>query len=115
MRVIAFLAAGFLAASPAYAHHGWSAYDASKQQDVTGTVVELKWEQPHGIVWIDSGGKRLEIWLSPIQRMVDRGLMKSALATGKTITVDAQPSTVNKDEWKALAIKVDGKEVDLMR
>jgi hypothetical protein len=115
MRLITFAIAAAFVAAPASAHHGWSAYDASKQQNVTGTVTELKWEQPHGIVWIDSGGKRLEVWLSPIQRMVDRGLMKDALSTGKTITIDAQPSTVNKDEWKAHSITIDGKTVDLMR
>jgi hypothetical protein len=31
----------------AWAHHGWEAYDAAKQQKVTGTIAELKWEQPH--------------------------------------------------------------------
>jgi hypothetical protein len=99
----------------AFAHHGWSAYDPAKEQKVTGKVAELKWEQPHAILWIDSGGKKLEVWLSPLQRMVDRGLRKEALAAGKTITVLAQPSTVNADEWKAINISVDGKEFDLMR
>ena len=100
---------------PAWAHHGWSAYDSAKEQKVSGKVTELKWEQPHAIVWIDSNGKKLEVWLSPLQRMVDRGLRKEALAAGKTITVLAQPSTVNASEWKAINISVDGKEFDLMR
>lgn len=99
----------------AWAHHGWEAYDASKQQKVSGTIAELKWEQPHAVLWINSGGKKQEIWLSPLQRMVDRGLTKDALTAGKTITVEAQPHAKNVNEWKAQNITVDGKTFDLMR
>src|SRR5262245_44052711 len=120
MRIIAIgvIAAGLVAAplmQTAWAHHGWSGYDASKQQKVTGKITELKWEQPHAVLWLDVGGKKTEVWLSPLQRMVDRGLSKEALSAGKTITVDAQPSLKAGGEWKALAIKVDGKDFDLMR
>jgi hypothetical protein len=115
MRIVvaALVAAGL--SGTAWAHHGWASYDATKEQKVTGKITELKWEQPHAILWVDSGGKKLEVWLSPLQRMVDRGLRKEALATGKTVTVLAQPSTVNASEWKAINISVDGKEYDLMR
>jgi hypothetical protein len=115
MRIVvaALVAVGLSGA--AWAHHGWSSYDPSKEQKVSGKITELKWEQPHAIVWIDSGGKKLEVWLSPLQRMIDRGLRKEALTAGKTITVLAQPSTVNAAEWKAINISVDGKEFNLMR
>ena len=107
--------AGAANAIPAWAHHGWESYDASKQQKVTGTITELKWEQPHAILWIDVKGARQEVWLSPLQRMVDRGLQKEALSAGKTVTVEVQPHSKNANEWKALAITVDGKDVNLMR
>jgi hypothetical protein len=115
MRIVALalVAAGLSGA--AWAHHGWSSYDAAKQTKLTGTVAELKWEQPHAILWVTLEGKRLEIWLSPLQRMVDRGLKKEALSVGKTVMVDAQPSTVKGGEWKAQSISVDGKLYDLMR
>lgn len=120
MRIIATaLAAAVLSSAAitgtASAHHGWESYDAAKQQKVSGKITELKWEQPHAILWVDSGGKKLEVWLSPLQRMVDRGLLKEALAAGKTVTVDAQPHSKNANEWKALAINVDGKDYNLMR
>ncbi|MDP3494557.1 MAG: DUF6152 family protein [Hyphomonadaceae bacterium] len=102
-------------AGAAWAHHGWESYDAGKQQNVTGTIAELKWEQPHAVLWVNSGGKKLEVWLSPLQRMVDRGLTKDALTSGKTVTVDAQPHTQKVNEWKALGITVDGKSYNLMR
>jgi hypothetical protein len=47
--------------------------------------------------------------------MADRGLKKEALANGKTVTVEAQPRIDNANEWKALAIAVDGKDYNLMR
>jgi len=120
MRIIATalvsaMIAGAAVTGAAWAHHGWESYDAAKQQKVTGTIAELKWEQPHAILWVNSGGKKLEVWLSPLQRMVDRGLKKEALNAGKTVTVDAQPHTKNANEWKALAITVDGKDFNLMR
>lgn len=102
-------------AGAAWAHHGWESYNSAKQQKVTGTIAELKWEQPHAILWVNSGGKKLEVWLSPLQRMVDRGLTKDALAVGKSVTVDAQPHTQKVNEWKAQRIAVDGKTYDLMR
>lgn len=119
MRIIAVISAvalvGAAITGTAWAHHGWEAYDSAKQRQVTGTIAELKWEQPHAILWVNSGGKKLEVWLSPLQRMVDRGLTKDALAAGKTVTVDAQPHAQKVNEWKALAITVDGKAYNLMR
>lgn len=119
MRIVAIALAAALSAATitgtAFAHHGWSAYDSQKQQKVTGKITELKWEQPHAILWVNKDGQRHEIWLSPLQRMVDRGLSKDALTVGKTITVDAQPHTKNANEWKAHSIVVDGKTFDLMR
>ena len=119
MRIIATIAAAAVSAvaitGTAFAHHGWDAYDEAKQQKVTGTIAELKWEQPHAILFVTVGGKKQEVWLSPLQRMVDRGLQKEALKVGKTVTVDAQPHSQRANEWKALAITVDGKDFNLMR
>jgi Family of unknown function (DUF6152) len=115
MRIVAIAAIATALTGAAWAHHGWDSYDAAKQQKLTGTIAELKWEQPHAILWVNSEGKRLEVWLSPLQRMVDRGLNKEALTAGKTVTVEAQPHTKNANEWKALSIKVDGKDYNLMR
>jgi len=64
---------------------------------------------------VNSGGKRLEVWLSPLQRMVDRGRSKDALSIDKTVTVDAQPHTKNVNEWKAQSVMLDGTTYDLMR
>ncbi len=115
MRIAIAALASLALAGTAWAHHGWASYDPVKQQKVTGTITELKWEQPHAILWIDVKGVKQEVWLSPLQRMVDRGLQKEALSAGKSVTVEVQPHTKNANEWKALAITVDGRDVNLMR
>lgn len=118
MRIVAIALAAVLSTAAvtgtAFAHHGWDAYDSTKQQKVTGKITELRWEQPHAILFIDVAGKKQEVWLSPLQRMVDRGLQKEALSKGKTVTVEVQPHTKNANEWKAQAINVDGKDFNLM-
>jgi Family of unknown function (DUF6152) len=115
MRIVVASIAAVVLSGTAFAHHGWDAYDSTKQQKVTGTISELKWEQPHAVLFVNVGGKKQEIWLSPLQRMVDRGLQREALSVGKTVTVEVQPHARNADEWKALAITVDGKDFNLMR
>ncbi|MEY2758512.1 MAG: hypothetical protein RIR33_2290 [Pseudomonadota bacterium] len=118
MRFVAIIAAALSTAAiagTAFAHHGWDAYDEAKQQKVTGTVAELRWEQPHAVLFITVAGKRNEVWLSPLQRMIDRGLKREAMSVGKTVTVEVQPHLKNANEWKALAITVDGKDFNLMR
>ena len=44
------LAVALAGATAALAHHGWSGYDASKPQTVTGTIKVSGYEHPHGYV-----------------------------------------------------------------
>jgi hypothetical protein len=97
----------------AYAHHGWSSYDASKTVKITGKLDEVKWENPHAMAYITHDGKKAEIYLAPISRMVARGLQKEALAIGKTVALEAYPSTANANEFRAERITVDGKTVEM--
>lgn len=115
MRILAVAALAIAMPAAAYAHHGWESYDASKQTKITGTIAEVKWENPHAMAYLNHDGKRLEVYLAPLARMDQRGLKKEALAVGKTVTIDAQPSTKNANEWKAVSITVDGANYDMMR
>ena len=110
--VIIAIIAGLLPLG-AYAHHGWSSYDASKTVTITGELDEVKWENPHAMAYVTHEGKRAEIYLAPISRMVSRGLEKDALAVGKTVTLEAYPSTSNASEFRAERITVDGKTIEL--
>jgi hypothetical protein len=99
----------------AYAHHGWSTYDEAKQTKLTLPVEKVSFGNPHAEMWSTRDGKPVYVILSPPARMVERGLTSKDLTVGKTVTVDVQPSTSSQGEWKALAITVDGKTVNLMR
>jgi hypothetical protein len=43
-----------LLVGPAYAHHSFAMFDANKTENVTGTVKEFEWINPH--VWLHVAG-----------------------------------------------------------
>jgi hypothetical protein len=108
--------AALLASSPAaFAHHGWTAFDSARQQELTGVIERMAFANPHGEVWLTVEGKKLYVELSPPARMVARGLVADDLKVGTTVTVEAQPSLNDATAWKAQAITVAGKTYSLMR
>jgi hypothetical protein len=115
MRAIILALAVAALPAAAYAHHGWASYDSAKQTKLTAKIDKVAFANPHGEIWMTVEGKQLYVLLSPPGRMVDRGLLAKDLTVGKTVTVEAQPSTVNANEWKAINITVDGKNYNLMR
>jgi hypothetical protein len=115
MRAIILALAVATLPAAAYAHHGWASYDSAKQTKLTAKIDKVAFTNPHGEIWMTVEGKQLYVLLSPPGRMVDRGLNAKDLTVGKTVTVEAQPSTVNAGEWKAVSITVDGKNYNLMR
>jgi hypothetical protein len=90
-------AASVAAASAASAHHSASAFDASKEVTVKGTITELEWKNPHIYFTIETTGadgrpvlQRVEV--QPISSVQTMGLRKDMLAPGSTITLRANPS-----------------------
>lgn len=41
------LAAGVLLAAPVLAHHGWSSFDQDKPLYLSGTLTQVRWQNPH--------------------------------------------------------------------
>jgi hypothetical protein len=109
------LAAVSTAPQAAWGHHGWTAFDAAKQTQLTGVIERVTFANPHGEIWITVEGKKLYVELSPPARMVARGLVAEDLKVGSTVTVDAQPNLQDATSWKAQAIVVAGKSYNLMR
>lgn len=97
----------------AWAHHGWSAYDAKKAVTVNTALAEVRYRNPHAEVEVDHEGRRWLIILAPISRMESRGLPNDALAKGKKITIEAYPRTDGTAEMRAERITVDGKTIEL--
>lgn len=96
------------------AHDGWRPYDATGTIKITAPLAEVMWESLNLKVFVTHQGVRKEIFLAPVARMATRGLEQDALVVGKTITVEAYPSTQNANELRAERITIDGKVVELM-
>lgn len=97
----------------AWAHHGWSSYDAQKVLKFDAELAEVRYRNPHAEVEVDREGKRWVVVLAPISRMEARGLPGDALKTGKTVTIEGYPRTDGTAEIRAERITVDGKTIEL--
>jgi hypothetical protein len=92
--MLTFLLIVFAGSVPVMAHHSFAAeYDDTKPIKVTGTVTKVEWQNPHIWFYVDvkgDDGKVVNYAFSggaPGQLM-RRGIMKSAIQPGMTITVD---------------------------
>lgn len=114
-RTAALAAALSLAAfaGTASAHHGWSSYDDSKPVEVTGKVVESRYENPHATIRVEAGGKRWLAILAPVSRMQARGATQEKVAVGREVTLVGYPSKEHADEMRVERIKLDGQTVEL--
>lgn len=102
-----------LATASAWAHHGWSSYDANKLVTLNSPLAEVRYRNPHAEVEVDHDGKRWLVILAPISRMESRGLPSDALAKGKKVTIEAYPRSDGTAEMRAERITVDGKTIEL--
>jgi hypothetical protein len=46
-RDLVYLIAGALLAAPVLAHHGWSSFDQDKPLYLSGTLTQVRWQNPH--------------------------------------------------------------------
>lgn len=104
---------GLMGTTAALAHHGWSGYDASKPQTVTGTIKVSGYEHPHGYVRLATPEKEWVVTLAPPSRMENRGLPAATLKTGVRATVMGYPSRTDPHEMRAEWIAIDGKTTQL--
>jgi hypothetical protein len=92
--LLASLVAG--AAGVAMAHHSASAFDASKQTTITGTIKKFDWSNPHTWAWIDVPNEQggVDTWgvegMSP-NYLARRGWSRTTLKPGDKITVTVRP------------------------
>jgi hypothetical protein len=109
-----FLVAGLVAVPlAATAHHGWSEYDTSKAQKLTGRILESGYEHPHGHIRFEVPSKTWNVVLAPPSRMENRGLQKEWLKGGATATVEGYPNRNKPGEMRAERITINGKTIEL--
>lgn len=95
-----------LLARPAQAHHGWGSYDAANPLTLTGEVVSIAFQNPHGVLMLKVPDKTWEVVLAPPSRMIARGLRNEQITAGQTVEVMGYPSQAHGDELRAEWIKV---------
>jgi Family of unknown function (DUF6152) len=103
-------------AGSAFAHHGWSQYDATKTLNFTGVIRRSSYSNPHGLIRLQVDGENGKVWLvvlAPPARMSGRGLSEAMLKEGTTATVVGYPHRETADEMRAERITIDGKTVEL--
>ncbi|WP_269713387.1 DUF6152 family protein [Caulobacter sp. NIBR2454] len=115
VRKAAAFAAAFLLSTPlaAYAHHGWSSYDAAKPMTVEAKVKSAAYRNPHGEITVEHAGKVWTVVLAPVSRMDARGLKAADVEIGKTVTVYGYPRNDGVAELRAERITAAGKTVEL--
>jgi len=100
-------------ALPVAAHHGWSEYDASKLQTLSGTIEESGYQQPHGYVRLKTADKTWLVVLAPPGRMDNRGLAKDMLAKGVEASVQGYAHRSKPEELRAERITIGDKVTEL--
>lgn len=110
-RVLALLLGA--ASATAWAHHGWSSYDAEKPIKIEAQVTSVQYRNPHAELDIIHEGSTWDVILAPVARMESRGLSQQDLAVGKTITIEGYPRRDGTHEIRAERISVDGKTIEL--
>lgn len=113
IRMLPVVLLPLLFTASAWAHHGWSSYDADKTVKAEVPLLDVRYRNPHAEVEVDYQGKRWQVVLAPISRMESRGLSKDALSVGKAITIEGYPRKDGTPEIRAERITVDGKVVEL--
>jgi hypothetical protein len=107
------LALSLLVATSAFAHHGWSEYDADKPVTLVGTIEESGYTHPHGFVALKTADKTWHVVLAPPTRMENRGLTREMLVPGNRAAVSGYPNRNKPGEMRAERITIDDKTTEL--
>jgi hypothetical protein len=112
------LAALAMVAPPLAAHHGRGAtFDMKKQLTLKGTVSQVKWQNPHVLIFIDvkdDAGKAVT-WVfenSNVHTLATQGYNRNTLKVGQPVTAVLNPA-VNGAPLGIIVkvILADGKEI----
>lgn len=84
-------------AVPAYAHHSFAMFDATKNVTLQGTVKEFEWTNPHSwlrVMVMDQNTGKPMLWvfeLSSPARLATLGMHSNSLKPGDTVSVNFHP------------------------
>ena len=108
------IAAALLAApAAAFAHHGWSSYDAEQTITHSAPLSAVTWGNPHGTAKVAYKGKTWDVILAPTTRMEARGLTRAMLGPKQRVTLVGYPRRDGATEMRIERVIVGGKTVEL--
>ena len=127
-KVVAILAVALAAAASASAHHSFAVFfDDTRTIEITGSVTEFRFSNPHAIISLDVRNKdgAVEAWkaeTNAVTLLKRRGWTKDSLKAGEVITVDGWPArdganymrmrTIKKADGTVLGTPVSNQRVD---
>ncbi len=97
----------------AWAHHGWSSYDASKTLTVKAALSDVSWGNPHGTAKVRYQGKTWDVILAPVARMEARGLTQAMVGPRQKVTIVGYPRSDGTAEMRIERVIAGGKTVEL--
>jgi hypothetical protein len=109
----ALTAALALIPAAAFAHHGWSSYDATKVLRIDTTLSNVSWGMPHGTAKTRYKGKTWDVILAPVSRMEARGLTQDMVGPKKKVTLVGYPRSDGTAEMRIERVIAGGKTVEL--
>ena len=102
-----------IAAGSASAHHGWSEYDSSKRAEITGTIRELHFGNPHVTIVVETSDRTWNVMLASPARLASRGASEEMLAVGQSITIQGLPHKSKENEFRAERMVLGGSTIEL--
>jgi Family of unknown function (DUF6152) len=83
-------------ATPALAHHSGAMFDTTKKVDISGTIIDFNWSNPHANfkVSVDKAGGGTEVWaveMNSPNNLVRDGWKRTTLKPGDKVTVTVRP------------------------
>ena len=99
----------------AMAHHGWADFDRSKKVEVTGVIVESKYENPHCFVRVKIDQNDWAVELSAVPRMKRNNITAQMIASGTRVTLVGHPHKKKALVMKAILMSLNGTTYDLTR
>ena len=118
-RTLTIAIAGLLITSGvagAVVHHGWNEYDSERTLNLTGTVSNIRFGNPHVMIALQTpepAARRWEAVLAPPARMRTRGLPEDSLRAGMSARVIGYPHKRNQGEMRALRIIIANDTTEL--
>ncbi len=109
-----------LVAKTAPAHHSFSAeFDGSKKFEMTGTVTEVKWQNPHTFFYIDVTDEKtgkVSNWgmeMGSPNILMRNGWRRDTLKKGDVVTVNGSPAKdgSNTGNANSVVLKATGKRL----